>query len=55
MNVHLFNPALTSVPITDKPSSWFFPAKCLRNTCERVDLHLYLKCHSSAGVFQTFC
>ena len=20
-----------------------------------IDLHLYLKCHSSAGVFQTFC
>ena len=30
MNVHLFNPALTSVPITDKPGSWFFPAKCLK-------------------------
>ena len=20
-----------------------------------IDLHLYLKCHSSTGIFQTFC
>ena len=46
----------TNVPLMDKPGSWFLLAKCLKKTCGRVrDLHLYLKCHSSAGVFQTFC
>ena len=29
----------TNVPLTDKPGSWFLLAKC----------------HSSTGVFQTFC
>ena len=37
--------------------------KCLKKTCGRVtfsvemqvfDMHFYLKCHSSTGVFQTF-
>ena len=56
-----FNPFSTNVPFMDKPGSWFLLAKCLKNTCGRVtfkqrcDLHLYLKCHSSTGVFQTFC
>ena len=43
--------------------SWFLLAKCLKNTCRRVtfyvkmlvdDRYLYLQCHSSTGVFQTF-
>ena len=40
----------------DKPGGWFVLAKCLKNTCGREvqDLHLYLKCHSSTRVFQTF-
>ena len=41
-----------------------FTSKMCGNTCGRVtfhvkmqviDLHLYLKCHSSTGVFHTFC
>ena len=44
-------------------SSWVLLAKCLKNACGRltlnedavIDLHLYLKCHSSTGIFQTFC
>ena len=61
MVLNLFS---TNVPLTDKPGNWFLLAKCLKNTCGRVtfsvkmqviDLHLYLKCHSSTGVFQTFC
>ena len=48
----------------DKPGSWFLLAKYLKNTCGRVtflnndqviDLHRYLKYHSSTGIFQTFC
>ena len=42
----------------DEQGSWFLPAKCLKNTSGRVtfcpDLPLYLKFHSSTGVFQTF-
>ena len=58
------NPFLTNIPLTDKPGSLFSLAKCLENTCgwvtfsvkmQVMDLHLYLKCHSSTGVFQTFC
>ena len=54
------NPFLGNVPLTDKLGNWFLVAKCLKNTCGEVtfwaimqvnDLHLYLKCHSSAGVF----
>ena len=37
------NQISTNVPFMEKPGSWFLLAKC--------DLHLYLKCHSSAGVF----
>ena len=60
-NINSFS---TNVPIMDKPGIWFLAAKYLKNTCRRVayyvkmqviDLHLYLKCHSSAGVFQPFC
>ena len=60
----LLNPFSTNVPLMQKPGSWFLVAKCLKNTCGRltfwvkmqvVGLHLYLKCHSSTGVFQTFC
>ena len=40
------NPFLTNAPFMEKPGSWFLLAKC--------DLHLYLKCHSSIGVFHTF-
>ena len=58
------NPFSTNVTLMDKPRSWFLLTKCLKNTCGRVtfsvkmqvfDLHLYLKCHSFTGVFQTFC
>ena len=58
------NPFSTNVPITGKPGSLFLLAKCLKNTCGRVtflvkmqvdDLHLYVKCHSSTGVIETFC
>ena len=60
----VLNPFSTNVSFTDKPGSWFLLAKCLKNTCGRVtfyvkmqfiDLHLYVKCHYSAGVFQRFC
>ena len=27
------NPFPTNVPLTDKPSSWFLPVKCLKNNC----------------------
>ena len=59
--LNLFSP---NVPFMDKPGSLFLLAKCLKNTCGRVtflvkmqvdDLHLYVKCHSSTGVFETFC
>ena len=40
-----------NVPIMEWPGSSFLLAKCVKNTCGRV----YLKCHSSTGVFQTFC
>ena len=59
----LLNPFSTNVPLMQKLVSCFLLAKCLRNTCGRVtflvnmqvdDLHLYLKCHSSTDVFQTF-
>ena len=30
------NPFSTNVPLTDKPGSWFLPAKCLKNTYGRV-------------------
>ena len=30
------NPFSTNVPFTVKTGSWFLPAKCLKNTCERV-------------------
>ena len=32
----IFRPFSTSVPIMDKPGSWFLLAKCLKNTCGRV-------------------
>ena len=41
-----FNPFLKIVPFMEKLSSGFLVAKC--------DLHLYLKCHSSTGVFHIF-
>ena len=59
----LFNPFAANFPLMEKPGSWFTPAKCLKNTFERVIfyikmqvnyLHLYLKCSSSSGVFHTF-
>ena len=34
--VSYFNPFSTNVPLMDKPGSWFFPEKCLKNTCGRV-------------------
>ena len=42
-NIPIFNPFSTHIPIMDKPGR------------KINDLHLYLKCHSSIGVFQTFC
>ena len=30
------NPFSNNVPFTDKPGSWFLPAKCLKNTCGKV-------------------
>ena len=60
----LVNPFSTNVPFIDKSGSWILLANYLRNTYGRVtfyvkmqiiDLHLYLKCHSSTDVFQTFC
>ena len=57
-DINLLKPFSTNVSLMDKPGSWFLLAKYLKNTCGRVtfyDLHLYLKCHSSTGVFQTFC
>ena len=30
----IFNPFLTYVPLTDKPYSWFLPAKCMKNIVE---------------------
>ena len=59
----ILNPFSTNVPLMDKPGSWFFLAKCLENTCGTVtcyikmqvdDLHFYVKCYSSKGIFQTF-
>ena len=47
------NPFSTNVPLMWKPDSWFLLAKCLKRSVD--DLHPYLKCHSSTGVFQTFC
>ena len=58
------NPLLTNIPLMQKSGSWFLPEKCLKNTFGRVtfyvkvqviDLHLYVTCHCSTGVFQTFC
>ena len=60
----LINPFSINVPFMQKPCSWFLIAKRLKNFCGRVtfyikmhvdDMHRYLKCHSSTGVFQTFC
>ena len=42
-NIPIFNPFSTHVQIMDKPGR------------KINDLRLYLKCHSSTGVFQTFC
>ena len=51
---------LTNVLFMQKPDGWFLLAKCLKNTCKRVTfwvkmqvdgLHIYLKWHSSTGVF----
>ena len=62
--IRKINPFLTNVPFMDKPDCWFLLAKCFKNTCGRVtfqvkmqviDLHLFLKCHSSTSVFQRFC
>ena len=59
-----FNPVSTNVLLIWKPGSQILLTKFLKNTFERVtfvvkmqviDLHLYLKCHLSTGVFQTFC
>ena len=53
----------TIVLIKDKSGSSFLLAKCSKNTSGRVtfqvkmqviDQHLYLKYHSSPGVFQVF-
>ena len=41
----VLKPFSTNVPFMDKPGSWFL----LAYIC------LYLKFHSSTGVFQTFC
>ena len=57
------NPFSTNVPFMQKTGSWFLLAKCLKNTCGRVTFSVkmqvddtcILKCHSSTGVFQTFC
>ena len=38
------SPSSTNVPFTDKSTRFV----------QFFDLHLYLKCHSSTGVFQTF-
>ena len=66
MNVHILlnvKPFSTNVPPMQKPGRRFFLAKCVKNNCGRAtfyvkmqvdDLHLYLKCHSSTGVLQTF-
>ena len=49
----------SNVPRMKKPGSWFLPAKCVKkHLCNskilsKDDLHLYLKCHSSTGVFST--
>ena len=51
----LLNPFSTNVPLMQKPGSWFLIEKYLKNTCGRViDLHLYLKYHSSKAAFQIF-
>ena len=47
------------VPIKEKPGGWFFLAKYEKHLWKSKilskDLHLYLRCHSSTDVFQTFC
>ena len=43
MSATQVSPFSTSVPFMDKPGCWFLQAKCLKNTCDRWHLHLYLK------------
>ena len=48
-----------NVPLMYKPGSWFLLAKMFekhpwKSDMQVNDLPLYLKCHSSIGVFQTF-
>ena len=52
-------PFSNNVPLMLKPGRWFLLAKCLKSTCGRVTflikMHVvYLKCHSSTGVFEFF-
>ena len=47
--VNLFQ---ANVPLMEKQGGWFLLAKCVKNMV--MDLHLYLKCQSSTGVFHTF-
>ena len=57
---HSLNDFSTKVLFLNKSGIWFL--NCLKKTCGRVifyvkmqaiDLHIYVKCHSSTGVFQT--
>ena len=52
-------PFSNNVPLMLKPGRWFLLAKCLKSTCGRVTFLIkmqvvYLKCHSSTGVFEFF-
>ena len=41
------NPFSANVPFMETHGSYFLLSKC--------EMHLYFKCHSSTGVFHTFC
>ena len=49
--IMLFNPFLTNVPLMDKPGSWFFLAKCLKNTCGRVTFQVKMQVDDLPCIF----
>ena len=59
----LLDPFTANFLLMEKPGSWFTLAKSMKSTRGRVTfyikmqvnyLHLYLKCHSSTGIFPRF-
>lgn len=58
------NPFNSNVILMEKPGSWFALTKGVKSICGRVklsvmiqviELHLYLKSHTSNGAFYTLC